>query len=155
MSPCFVGITDLFGSGDSVGRGPCGSHSVSVVAATHGYAFSCCLLCFTSFVDRVSSNSGLANAFRFLSQSQMATWTTPTRAEEETRAVDTKHALNEQTIEDVGINDETVPSRVSINQLSTPTEMPKIPEEDAPNINSVEGDNANHINLNDNFTKGK
>ena len=33
--------------------------------------------------------------------------------------------------------------------------MPKIPEEDAPNINSVEVDNANHINLNDNFTKGK
>jgi hypothetical protein len=74
----------------------------------------------------------------------MATWTTPARAEEETRVVDTKHALNEQTIEDVGINDETVPSRVSINQLSTPTEMPKIPEEDAPNINSVEVDNANH-----------
>jgi len=85
----------------------------------------------------------------------MATWTTPTRAEEETRAVDTKHALNEQTIKDVDINDETVPSRVSINQLSTPTEMPKIPEEDAPNIYSVEVDNANHINLNDNFTKGK
>jgi hypothetical protein len=95
MSPCFVGITDLFGSGDSVGRG-------SVVAMTHGYAFSCCSLCFTSFVDGVSSNSGLANAFWFLSQSQMATWTTPTRAEEEMRAVDTKHALNDQTIEDVG-----------------------------------------------------
>ena len=114
---------------------------------------SCCSLCFSSFVDGVSLNSGLANAFRFLSQSQMATWTTPTRAEEEARAVDTKHALNEQTIEDVGINDETVPSRVSINQLSTLTEMPKIPEEDAPNINSVKVDNANHINLNDNFTK--
>jgi CRP-like cAMP-binding protein len=90
MSPCFVGITDLFGSGDSVGRGPCGRHSVSVVAATHGCAFSCCSLCFTSFVNGVSSNSGLANAFRFLSQSQMATWTTPTRAEDETRAADTK-----------------------------------------------------------------
>jgi hypothetical protein len=90
MLPCFVGITDLFGSGDSVGRGPCGSHSVSVVATMHGYAFSCCSLCFTSFVNGVSSNSGLANAFRFLSQSQMATWTTPTRAEEETRAADTK-----------------------------------------------------------------
>jgi hypothetical protein len=64
----------------------------------------------------------------------MATWTTPTRAEEETRAVDMKHALNEQTIEDVGINDETVPSRVSINQLSTPTEMPKIPEKMLPTL---------------------
>ena len=30
-----------------------------------------------------------------------------------------------------------------------------IPEEDAPNMNSVEVDNANHINLNDNFMKGK
>ena len=48
---------------------------------------------------------------------------------------------SEETIEDVGINDKTVPSRVSINQLSTPTDMPKIPEEDAPNINSVEVDN--------------
>ena len=44
MSPCFVGITDLFGSGDSVGRGPCGCHSVSVVAATHGFVLLALLL---------------------------------------------------------------------------------------------------------------
>ena len=80
----FVGITDLFGSG------PCG-HPVSVVAVTHGYAFSS--------VDGASSKSGLANAFRFLAQSQTPTWTTPTRAEEETRTVYAKDALNEQTIE--------------------------------------------------------
>ncbi len=39
--------------------------------------------------------------------------------------------------------------------LLTYSNRQHINQEDAPNINSVKVDNANHINLNDNFTKGK
>jgi hypothetical protein len=55
----------------------------------------------------------------------MLTWTKSTRTEEEKRDVDANEALNERTTEDVGINDNTVPSTASISQPSTPTENAK------------------------------
>eukprot|EP00571_Detonula_confervacea_P009097 CAMPEP_0172317150 /NCGR_PEP_ID=MMETSP1058-20130122/30657_1 /TAXON_ID=83371 /ORGANISM="Detonula confervacea, Strain CCMP 353" /LENGTH=561 /DNA_ID=CAMNT_0013031637 /DNA_START=644 /DNA_END=2326 /DNA_ORIENTATION=+ len=149
-SPCFIGITALFGDRDSDGVSVDEGQPVSVVAAADGFAFSFCSLCFLK-----SFKPEAINAFQFLAQSQMAAWAAPTggKEEEEEDALTTQN----DSVEEEG---EIAPSLTVGNQLNILTDKLKFQVEESYKENSVivnmpKKNSDTSIDADENLLKGK
>lgn len=167
LSPCFVGMPALFGRGDSEGDAVAdGVQPVSVVAATGGYAFSFCSICFLASVDKAPSKRKLLNAFRFLARTQMAAWTIrPVVKERDDKKEDEEDEMGEEdstgTTDDNSEDEQEIIPRKAMNiQQNCLVEMLKLQVDESANENSIKTNTPNGnperpIELDPNLMTGK